>query len=278
MPNSRHLDLPYGLFHYLDFGSPDRPPLLLSHGTGLHSWTWKPIAEALNDRFHVLAFDHRGHGDSIKSLDDLGWDTMADDLASFVAALNLQKPHVVGHSMGGATAALAEGRNPGLFGSLTLIDPIFLPPSVYGVKIGYEQQPMAARTIKRRYEWDSRDQMMAAYQAKLPFKTWRPDSLELYVHHGVEDTPEGKVRLKCPPKTEADCYLGGHRCSPWPYLPKIAAPTLIIRGTETDTASLIKMEPILRELRSAKLVEMPGTHFLPMEYPEALANEILSFG
>ena len=179
--------------------------------------------------------------------------------------------------MGGATVALAEGKHPGLMGRAVLIDPIILPPQVYGIPITCAQQPMAAKTIHRRYEWDSREQMIGTYSKKFPFKTWRPDQLELYVHYGTEDLPGGGVRLKCSPRIEADCYLGGHKCSPWPYLPEIKIPVLILRGTGTDTVGAVDMPKILSLLPRARFVEMPGTHFLPMEDPKGVIQRINMF-
>ncbi|MBI3736863.1 alpha/beta hydrolase [Candidatus Sumerlaeota bacterium] len=265
-------------YAWFDFGgSKSGPSCLFVHGTGLHSMMWLTYAELLRDRFHILAFDHRGHGDSTKAREDYSWGAMAGDLAAFIRTIGLKKPICVGHSMGGATVALAEGKNPGLMSRAVLIDPIILPPQVYGIPMTYEQQPMAARTIHRRYEWDSRAQMVETYSKKLPFKTWRRDQLELYVNYGTEEMPGGRVRLKCPPQIEADCYLGGHQCNPWPYLPRIECPVLILRGSQSDTVAGVDVPKILAELPNARFEELPGTHFLPMEDPEAVTRSIAKF-
>src|ERR1700745_2464958 len=50
--------------HYVDWGNPDAPPLLLVHGGRDHCRNWDWVADALRRDWHVLAPDLRGHGDS----------------------------------------------------------------------------------------------------------------------------------------------------------------------------------------------------------------------
>jgi pimeloyl-ACP methyl ester carboxylesterase len=51
-------------FHYRDWGDPSAPPVLLLHGAYLHAHSWDSVAAGLADRFHVLAVDLRGYGES----------------------------------------------------------------------------------------------------------------------------------------------------------------------------------------------------------------------
>ena len=50
--------------HYLDWGNPEAPPLLLVHGNRDHCHNWDWVAQELRDEYHILAPDFRGHGDS----------------------------------------------------------------------------------------------------------------------------------------------------------------------------------------------------------------------
>ena len=64
--------------HYVDWGNPSAPPLLLIHGGRDHCRSWDWVAEVLRDQYHVIALDLRGHGDS-------GWATGSSyPLAEFV--------------------------------------------------------------------------------------------------------------------------------------------------------------------------------------------------
>lgn len=99
-----------------DFGGTGRD-LLVLHGGGDNLETWRDFAPLLTADFHVVAHDARGHGQSptpdTASVDDL----VADVLSAAVA---LDSPIAVGHSMGGVNALLAAGRGGELAGVVAL--------------------------------------------------------------------------------------------------------------------------------------------------------------
>ena len=276
-PQSRFIDLNGHRFHYLDFGG-DGPPAVFLHGTGLHAWMWKPYGAALGERYRVLALDQRGHGDSVKSHISFDWNEFADDLARFIESLHLDAPLCVGHSMGGTIIVLAEGRHPGLIDRAVLIDPIIMADEYYSDSFTVETDPLAARTLKRREVWDSRDEMIEKYRRKPPFETWRPEQLETYVVHGTETLPDGRIKLKCSPEIEAQTYCGGHLVDPWPYLGAIRMPTLILRGAKDERARMTKARQVVETMPRAELIEIAdATHFLPMEFPELVIEHIIAF-
>ena len=106
-----HFETQPGFFITADAeGDPTHPPVLLLHGGGQtrHSWgdTARRLAEA---GWYAIAPDARGHGDSDWSPEGhYGIDYLAHDLRAIIAQLR-QKPAVVGASMGGMTALIAEG-------------------------------------------------------------------------------------------------------------------------------------------------------------------------
>ena len=55
------------------------PPLLISHATGFHGRCYEPLAHALADRFHSVAFDYRGHGDTPQPDGPVDWQRYGDD-------------------------------------------------------------------------------------------------------------------------------------------------------------------------------------------------------
>src|SRR2546422_1063687 len=91
--------------HYVDWGNPAKPPLLLVHGGRDHCRNWDWTAAALRDDWHVIAPDLRGHGDSQWSTD--GSYTMAGyiyDLAQLVHQQRLAPVTIIAHSLGGNVA------------------------------------------------------------------------------------------------------------------------------------------------------------------------------
>lgn len=95
-------------FHFLEWGDPDAPPVLLLHGGNQSAHSWDLVSLHLSDRYHVLALDQRGHGDSEWSREiDYSIGAKADDAIAFVAEQGIQDPIVFGHSMGGIVSMRA---------------------------------------------------------------------------------------------------------------------------------------------------------------------------
>ncbi|MBN1876096.1 MAG: alpha/beta hydrolase [Anaerolineae bacterium] len=110
-------------FHYWRTGKGDKPALVLCHGFSDNGLCWTPVARALENDYDVLMVDARGHG--LSDAPETGYTTedRVDDLAAFIKALALDKPAVLGHSMGGATASFAAAKYPDLIGKVLLEDP-----------------------------------------------------------------------------------------------------------------------------------------------------------
>ena len=86
----------------VDYGGEGRPPMLLVHGGAAHARWWDFVAPALTGRFHVLALDQRGHGDSPWTAQwAYGSRHYAADLEAVTDGWGLGAPVLVGHSMGG---------------------------------------------------------------------------------------------------------------------------------------------------------------------------------
>jgi pimeloyl-ACP methyl ester carboxylesterase len=116
------VDLPAGRFAYRAWGRPEHPPLVLIHGITSSSLSWNRVGPALADRFHVVAVDLKGHGDSDRPPTGYRHQDQAAEVAGLIAALDLGRPAVVGHSWGGAVA-LVLATSTDLVSRLVLEDP-----------------------------------------------------------------------------------------------------------------------------------------------------------
>lgn len=109
--------------HYLRTGHGEKPPVVLCHGSSDNGLCWTPVARALERDYDVFMVDARGHGLTDAPEDGHITECRADDVAAFIQALNLDKPAVLGHSMGASTAAAVAAKFPDLVGKILLEDP-----------------------------------------------------------------------------------------------------------------------------------------------------------
>lgn len=101
--------------------------LILAHGLGCDRSIWSAVAPALAREFRVVTFDHAGCGDAAPDTYDpvrhASLAGYADDLRAIVEALAEPRPILVGHSISGSIAILAEATTPGTFSALVLLAP-----------------------------------------------------------------------------------------------------------------------------------------------------------
>jgi lipase len=253
------------------------PPILFAHATGFHARCWNQIIARIPDR-RSIAVDMRGHGLSSKPAPPYEWHTFGEDVAALARALDLRGATGVGHSMGGHSLTLAVSLAPEAFAELILIDPVILPSAAY---IGHRHEPHFAR--KRRNEWASPDEMFERFKGRPPFSSWDPAVLRDYCDYGLAPAANGYV-LACPPEIEASIYeaSGLDDANLYGRLGEIDVPVTVIRsaspmlrgGVTMDMAASPTDPDLARHFRHGKDIETPYSHFIPMEAPAFVADNI----
>ena len=108
--------------HYTRTGGA-KPAVVLAHGFSDDGLCWTPVAEILQADYDVVMVDARGHGRSSGPEQGYGSAEHAGDIAGLITGLGLQRPAVLGHSMGAATAIVLGGTYPELPRAILLEDP-----------------------------------------------------------------------------------------------------------------------------------------------------------
>src|SRR5271170_3961543 len=110
-------------FHFLEWGVPGAPTVLLLHGGNQSAHSWDLVSLHLSDRYHVFAIDQRGHGDSEWSREvDYSLEAKAIDALAFIEDRGLRSPIIMGHSMGGLVAMRVVISAPAVARGLVLVD------------------------------------------------------------------------------------------------------------------------------------------------------------
>lgn len=254
----------------------DGPPVLCSHATGFHGRCWEPMAEHLTDRFHVVALDYRGHGDTRAPHDwRVDWERYGDDALAAASALDGTGPLLaVGHSMGGACLLMAAHREPARFAGLVLFEPIVFPPEL--VRDDAASSPLAMGARRRRSSFPSTDDAIANYAAKPPMNAFTPAALRAYVEHGFRDGDDGEVHLKCSPEHEARTFEAGGLHRTWEVLERIEVPVRVVAGRVDAGSPSAMAAGIAERLPHGSYLELDQLdHFGPMTHPDRLARLVL---
>ena len=113
--------------HYLRTGG-CKPPLVLLHGLTGNGTCWTPLARSLGCEYDVVMPDARGHGNSSTPLHGYRYEDHAGDVIELIRELGLSAPILLGHSMGGMTAAMVASLAAKIIRGVILVDPTFLSP------------------------------------------------------------------------------------------------------------------------------------------------------
>ena len=109
--------------HYWRTGGAGKPALVMAHGSSDDGLCWTNLAKELTGLYDIILFDARGHGlsDPPKAGDPA--DAQVEDLAGLIRELKLDKPILMGHSMGSSSVAWFAAKYPDVPRAVVLEDP-----------------------------------------------------------------------------------------------------------------------------------------------------------
>jgi pimeloyl-ACP methyl ester carboxylesterase len=262
-----------GSIHVIEAGDRSAPPILLSHGVTLSVRTWFYQLETLpREGFRVLAFDHRGHGESV--LGDTGHsvENLGEDMLSVVVGLDLHDAVIVGHSMGGIAVQAFITQFPEV--ARERVRGIVLLSTL-------ARAPFSAQM--QRYE-----RPLDAVTRRLPDSTflWRSPNLGFLtarIGFGRDPKPSHvelvrRMMLACSDDTRrlAPRSLVGLDLTD--AIAGIDIPTLVIGGTADVLTPPAEARRIAKRIPNARLeLVSGGGHMLMLEHTELIDRLIVEF-
>ncbi|MCU4177534.1 alpha/beta fold hydrolase [Carboxylicivirga sp. N1Y90] len=251
--------------------------LIILHGLYGASDNWVSIARQLENDYHVYILDQRNHGQSPHST-EMNYDVMANDLKLFYEDQNIDKAHLIGHSMGGKTAMRFALENPQLIDKLVILD---IAPKSYASFSNYAQiTNNHAGIIKAMQAVDvqgvnSRKDIDTQLSKQLD-----NDKLRHFLLKNIERKKDGtyqwRLNLAIISKSLETLMDGFSGLSPNEC--KVSLPSIFIRGENSgyvmDEDTLI----IRKFFKDAEVVSIPEAgHWLHAEQPTLLVKTLAYF-
>ncbi|MBV8136551.1 MAG: alpha/beta hydrolase [Deltaproteobacteria bacterium] len=259
-------------FHFRDWPSKrsDAPSLVLLHGFSGHARSWDNFAEAMTDRYRVLALDQRGHGGTgWAAADQYGVDNMADDLKSFVRALRLQGFTLLGLSMGGLVAIEYASHRPELLAACVVVDigPEIAPSGLVRIQTAVQVADVFA----------SREDAFSVARAD---NSRPPEVLHRQRSDaGLMRTEDGRwtYRYDRALRSPRNLRLRDPETA-WRSCANIDVPTQIVRGELSDILSPQIAERMVRTIPDARLaIVADAGHGVPFDAPEGFLAAVRQF-
>jgi pimeloyl-ACP methyl ester carboxylesterase len=255
----------------------------LAHANGFPPGTYRLLADALTDAYHVIGLPARPlwpGSDPAKAPD---WRPLADDLVHALHDLSLSGIVGVGHSLGGVLTLWAGSDQPDLFRAVILIEPVILPPTwLYCLRLMRwlglgNRQPLVQSALRRRRAWSSHEECFVHFRQKTFFGRWSDDALWDYVKSSTCRREDHSVALCYPPEWEAHIFATAP-ADIWRDVPRLQIPALVLRGEHSRTFLPSAQARLTRLLPQARSVTVPDSgHLVPMERPSETAHLILEF-
>ena len=252
---------------FLQIGPNGAPAICFLHGGAAHAHWFDRVIPTFADRFHAIALDQRGHGES-------QWATppayatgdFVRDLLALMDRLGFRRMTLVGHSMGGHNAMAFAAWYPERTAALVVVDSRpYLPPD--------RVQRMRERGQRPPRLHASEEAAVAAFRL-LPRETIADPALLAHMARMGLVRVDGGFRFRFDPA----CYADRKPVDCWPLLPRITAPTLVVRGEHSPVLPLEMAARMLETVPNAELIEIPGAHHhLTLDAPEAFSAALDPF-
>lgn len=242
--------------HYVEWGSPGQPSMVLLHGFQSNAHTWDTFSQAMAATYHVIALDQRGHGDTAWAPDgDYAPQSFINDILGFIDALNLTPTLLIGHSMGGRHAAMVAADYPDKVTKVVIVDtPAELPPAILEM---LAQQP-ESNTAPEPATFASFEDVVRSGIDQYPLT---PEAeLRHANYHNLYRGADGKWRWRWDlTLLERRRLNRSLQLDLYPYLQRVQCPTLLIRGQQSPLLTSEIAQKMVQHLSHGRLVEIPDS-------------------
>ncbi|MGH8890731.1 MAG: 3-oxoadipate enol-lactonase [Acidothermaceae bacterium] len=244
--------------HYVIDGVPDAPLVVLANSVGTTTAVWKQLLPALTERFRVLRFDHRGHGESSSPPAPWSMADLAGDVASLLDHLGVSQVRFVGLSLGGMEGIWLAAHRPDLVEKLAVI----CSSGYLGAPENWHARAATVRAAG-----------MAAVVDKVVDHWFTPD----FAAENPAVVDEFKAMLVAiPAPGYAACCDALADLDLRPELPSVKASTVVVSASDDLAIPTVHGKVIADAVPGARFVVVEhAAHIAVVEQPEQLARIII---
>lgn len=253
--------------HFLESGQAGAPPLCFLHGGAAHAHWFDAVTPAFETRFHVVALDQRGHGES-QWVDppSYGTEDFVGDLLGLMDTMGWERMTLVGHSMGGHNAMSFAAWHPDRVARLVIVDS---RPAIPPDRLEF----MHARGRRLPRVHASEDAAVASFRL-LPRETLADPAFLKHIARAGLTRRNGGWGWRFDPATHGS----RQPVDAWPLLGKITAPTLITRAALSPVLPAEMADRLHAAIPRATLVTIPNAyHHLTLDAPADFATALDEF-
>ncbi len=255
--------------HYLEWNRTAPAALILLHGNSANAWWWRGFAARLDPRrYRLIALDLRGHGDS-------GWarpaayapEDYAADALRALAALRVNQPVVIGHSMGGIATVAFAARYPHAARAAVAVD------------IAVTSSPRRNRYLARLKAlptviYPDLETARARFRLMPNDGEIPPEAIAEIAERSLKRLDDGRYTMKF----DRESFFGSDGLDVPAALASMRMPTLLVRAGMSRIMTAEAAARAAASNRLVELVEIPATHHhLPLERPDLLAAAVADF-
>ena len=240
-------------------GPAGAPALMLSNSLGTTLNMWDPQARAFAEKFRLIRYDRRGHGRSGVSPGPYTMERLGRDALAILDALGVQKTHWCGLSMGGMVGQWLGAHAPERIERIILSNTscYYADKEVWNARIRFIREKGLSAIVEGTMErWFTKG-----------FRERSPQVIQHMTDMLLATPLDGYIAC-CEAVRDMD-----HRA----LLSNIAAPTLIIAGTQDPATTVQDAQFMHARIKGARLAPIDAAHISNIEQPDAFTRTALDF-
>src|SRR5579862_812845 len=245
--------------HYDLSGPASAPVLVFSNSLGTNIKMWTPQVEALGERYRILRYDTRGHGQSAVTPGPYSVKRLAEDVVSLLDGLKLGEVSFCGLSMGGMVGMTLALRVPERIRKVVLC--------CTAAKLGSTETWNARITAVQKGGMAAVTDAVLERWYTLPFRATAPEQIQQTKQMLLSTPPEGYV-ANCEAIRDEDLRE---------RIARIQIPTLILMGKDDPVVPLADGRFMAERIRGSQYVELPAAHLANIEASGAFTKELATF-